>query len=108
MAFTDRLRELTRNQKILIGVGIAVVVVLIATLVFAGGGGDGESAVDTTTTTTEPPTTTTTAPPIAPLTGVPEPDESKRTRPALIVKVDNTPKAMALHEGIDNADLVFV
>lgn len=105
MAFTDRLRELTRNQKILIGVGIAVVVVLIAVLV---GGGEGENAVDTTTSTTEAPTTTTTAPPIAPLTGVPEPDESKRTRPALIVKVDNTPKAMAVHEGLDNADIVFV
>lgn len=106
MPFSDRLRELTRNQKILIGVGIAAVVVLLVGLLL-GGGGDGESAVETTTTT-EAPTTTTTAPPIAPLTGVPEPDEAKRTRPALIVKVDNTPKALAVQEGLDNADLVFV
>ncbi len=108
MAFTDRLRALTRNQRILIGVGIAVVVVLIAVLVAGSGGGGDEEAVTTTTTTTEPPTTTTTLPPIAPLTGVPEADEAKRTRPALIVKVDNTPRAMGVHEGLDNADIVFV
>ena len=108
MAFTDRLRALTRNQKILIGTGIAVVVVLVAVVVAGAGGGGKEEAVTTTTTTTRPETTTTTAPPVAPLTGVPEPDETKRTRPALIVKVDNVPQAFGLQEGVDNADIVFV
>src|SRR5688572_28250429 len=107
MAFIDRLRALTRNQKILIGVGIAVVVVLVA-VVAAGGGGGGKDEAATTTTSTTEATTTTTEPPIAPLTGVPAADESKRTRPALVVKVDNVPKAFGVQEGIDNADIVFV
>ena len=107
MAFTDRLSALSRNQKILIGVGIAVVVVLIAVVVAGAGGGDEEAATTTTTSTTEA-TTTTTEPPIAPLTGVPEADAAKRSRPALVVKVDNVPKAFSVQEGIDNADIVFV
>jgi hypothetical protein len=108
-AFMDRLRALSRNQKILIGVGIAVVVVLIAVVVAGAGGGGKEEAATTTTSTTRPTTTTsTTAPPVAPLTGVPEADAAKRSRPALIVKVDNVPKAFPLQEGVDNADIVFV
>jgi len=114
MAFTDRLRDfarnLTRNQKILIGAGIGVVIVLLATvLALAGGdGGEPEAVTTTTTSTTRPPTTTTTLPPVAPLTGVPEPDAARRDRPALVVKVDNVPQAFGLQEGIDNADVVYV
>ena len=109
MAFTDRLRELTRNQKILIGAGIALVVVLlVSVLVFAGGGEDPPAAITTTTTTTTRPTTTTTEPPVAPLTGVPEADAARRSRPALIVKVDNVPQALPLQEGVEAADVVFV
>jgi hypothetical protein len=108
-AFMDRLRALSRNQKILIGVGIAVVVVLIAVGVAGAGGGGKEEATTTTTSTTRPTTTTsTTAPPVAPLTGVPEQDAAKRSRPALVVKVDNVPAAFPLQEGVDNADIVFV
>ena len=107
MSLGDRLRALTRNQRILIGAGIALVVVLVAALLVAAGGGD-EQAVTTTTTSTTIVTTTTTEPPVAPLTGVPERDESKRTRPALIVKVDNVPAAFGLQEGVDNADVVYV
>jgi hypothetical protein len=69
------------------------------------GGGDDESAK---TTTTVKRTTTTQPPPAAPLTGVAQSDEDKLSRPALIVKVDNTPKGVAVQEGIDKADLVFV
>lgn len=105
MAFTDRLRALSRNQKILAGAGLAVV--LVAALAIAGGGDEPE-AVTTTTTTTTQPTTTTTEPPVAPLTGVPQDDASMRERPALVVKVDNVPAAFALQEGIESADVVYV
>lgn len=106
----ERLRALSRNQKIGLGVAAGLIlVVLVAVIATAGGGGD-EEAVTTTTTssTTSSTTTTTTTPPVAPLTGVPQPDEGLRTRPALIVKVDNTARAMAVHEGLDKADVVFV
>jgi hypothetical protein len=103
------LSSLTKNQKILIGAGVGVVVLLVLALVVFGGGGDGEEeAVTTTTSTTEATTTTTTEPPAAPLTGVPTEDEARRNRPALIVKVDNTQRAMGVHEGLEKADVVFV
>src|SRR5687767_14919574 len=105
MSLADRLRGLSRNQKILIALALAVVVALAATLVVAGGGDDDPPP---TTTTTSEETTTTTEPPVAPLTGVPESDASLRMRPALIVKVDNVPQAFPLQEGIENADIVYV
>lgn len=105
----DRLRALSRNQKILIGAGIAVVVILLATVLVAGGSGETPQAITTTTTTRRIiTTTTTTTPPVAPLTGVPESDAAKRTRPALVVKVDNVPQAFGLQEGVESADLVYV
>jgi hypothetical protein len=84
----------------------AVCVALVALSLVSCGGGKKKEA--TTTTTTRKVTTTTTAPPIAPLTGVPEPDAAKRARPALIVKVDNVPKAFPLQEGVESADVVYV
>jgi hypothetical protein len=71
-----------------------------------GGGGKKEAAHKPTTTLKA--TTTTVAAPTAPLTGLPQPDAAKLTRPALIVKVDNTPKGFVQQEGIDKADVVFV
>lgn len=105
MPFAERLRALSRNQKILIATGTAVVVAVLAVVLTSGGGG--EAATTTTTTTTEA-TTTTTLPPVAPLTGVPQANEARRSRPALVVKVDNVPAAFPLQEGIDNADIVYV
>jgi hypothetical protein len=103
------LASLNKNQKIMIGAGIGVVVLLVlALVVFGGGGSEADEAEATTTTSTTEATTTTTEPPVAPLTGVPTSDEARRTRPALIVKVDNVPKAFGLQEGVDAADLVFV
>lgn len=102
------LSSLSRNQKIGIGAAAALIVVVVLALVLTGGGGGDEEATTTTTSTTESTTTTTAAPPVAPLTGVPEADEGRRTRPALLVKVDNTANAMAVHEGLDKADVVFV
>jgi hypothetical protein len=90
------------RKRYLLPVSLAVVA---ASLVACGGGKKKEA---TTTTTTEKVTTTSTAPPVAPLTGVPERDESKRSRPALIVKVDNVPAAFPLQEGVESADIVYV
>jgi hypothetical protein len=82
-----------------------LVVLPLAVLASCSGGKD---KVAETTTTIEAPTTTTTEPPVAPLTGLPQPDDAKLRRPALMVKIDNTPHGMAVQEGIDKADIVFV
>lgn len=84
-------------------------------LVSACGGDDG-SAKKTRPATTDKPTTTaettTTAPnappPVAPLTGLEaNPQQALRiTRPALAVKIDNTPEALP-QWGVNNADIVY-
>jgi Protein of unknown function (DUF3048) C-terminal domain/Protein of unknown function (DUF3048) N-terminal domain len=84
----------------------ASVALLAASLVACGGGKKKEAT--TTTTTRKPATTTTTEAPVAPLSGVPEPDAAKRGRPAMIVKVDNVPAAFPLQEGVESADVVYV
>lgn len=86
---------------------IATSIALLAASLVACGGGDKKKEA-TTTTTTRKVTTTTTEPPVAPLTGVPEADAAKRSRPALIVKVDNVPAAFPLQEGVESADIVYV
>src|SRR5580658_1977202 len=53
-----------------------------------------------TTTTTAPP------PPTAPLTGLPDPSGTALTRPALTIKVENTPEALP-QWGIAQADVVY-
>jgi hypothetical protein len=78
--------------------------VVAGALVAGCGGSDGEKP----TPTTAKRTTTTVAAPVAPLSGEPQADAAKLSRPALIVKVDNTPKGFVVQEGIDKADLVFV
>ncbi len=62
------------------------------------------SAASATTTTT----TTTTAPtyPTAPLTGLPDPGGAALGRPALTVKIENTPEALP-QWGIAQADVVY-
>lgn len=75
-----------------------------------GGGSSSDSATDdtaapTTTVEPEPTTTTTTIPPIlAPLTGLPV--EAEITRPALVAKIDNHPKARP-QWGLNQADIVY-
>ena len=63
-----------------------------------------------TTTTTVPPSTTTTAlapaVPIAPESGLPDPTGESLTRPALWVKIENTPEARP-QQGLSQADVVF-
>src|ERR1700689_4034416 len=62
----------------------------------------------TTTTTTSATTTTTTQPvyPTAPLTGLPAPTGLSLKRPALTIKIENTPQALP-QWGIDQADVVY-
>ncbi len=63
------------------------------------------STASTTTSTTS---TTTTLPsyPIAPLTGLPDPTGLSVKRPALTIKIENTPQALP-QWGIDQADVVY-
>jgi hypothetical protein len=64
-----------------------------------------KSATPATTTTTAS-TTTTVPPPDAPLTGLPDPSGASLTRPALTIKIENTPEALP-QWGIDQADVVY-
>lgn len=86
--------------------GLAVALALTA----AACGGDKKDAEPTTTTAAP---TSTTAPPAvgfpegaAPLTGLP-PVPELANRPALVVKIDNAPKARP-HAGLNQSDIVIV
>lgn len=76
---------------------IAIAVLLATGLAGCGGGEDPEP-----TTTSRPVSTTEAAGPVSPLTGV---AGEPAARPALIVKIDNAPKARP-QAGLDQADLV--
>ena len=86
-----------------VAVGVAAVAGGVV-LAFSGGGGDQQVARPTTTTTAS--TTTTTAPPLAPLTGLPDPMQVSLHRPALSVKIENTPEARP-QSGLAQADVVY-
>jgi hypothetical protein len=86
-----------------------------ASLVVAGlsaacsGGGNDTAVADkkpTTTTAARSTTTTTPPPPKAPLTGLEDPSGQSITRPAVSVKVENTPDARP-PGGLDQADVVY-
>src|ERR1700683_1618819 len=51
-------------------------------------------------------TTTTAGPPVDPLTGLPDPTGQALTRPALSIKIENTPEARP-QTGLDQADVVY-
>jgi hypothetical protein len=95
---------------VVIGAVVALLVIGAAAIgVVALSGGETSQAAHTTTT--DPPTstlapTTTLAPPVAPLTGLPDPGGEAQKRPALSVKVENTPAARP-QVGIDQADVVY-
>lgn len=83
--------------------------VIVVVLVLAAIGGLAFFHFHTTTpTTTTTTTTTTTLPqyPTAPLTGLPDPSGLSVKRPALTVKIENTPEALP-QWGIDQADVVY-
>jgi hypothetical protein len=103
----------TSRSKLVIGIVVAVLVIGGAALgvaVATGGGGSSHAAGTTSPTTdgrsTTVPPSTAPRPAIAPLTGLPDPSGESQTRPALAVKVENTPDARP-QVGIDQADVVY-
>lgn len=65
------------------------------------------TTTEATTTTTQPPVTTTLVPmPLAPLTGMAATDANLAVRPALAIKIDNSPPAIP-QSGVNSADVVF-
>lgn len=96
----------TRNIVISIVVVLVLAVVGVGAVLATSGGGHEKAATTTSPTTTVAPTTTTVAPPTAPLTGLPDPGGASLTRPALSVKVENTPPARP-QAGLDVADVVY-
>ena len=80
-----------------------LVVLALVAAACGGGGGDAKAAKKKPARQT---TTTTAAPPVAPLTGLPDPSGASRTRPALIVKIENTPEARP-QTGLESADVVY-
>ena len=72
--------------------------------VLAACGGSGSSS-DTATAVTDAPTTTV-AEVVYPLTGLPVEDDAAAERPAMVVKIDNHPKARPQF-GINQADIIF-
>ena len=78
---------------------VAVIVVIVVAYRHATNSKSTPAATPTTTTTTL-------ATPIAPLTGLPDPSGLALRRPALTVKIENTPQAMP-QWGLDRADVVY-
>lgn len=100
----------TRTQLLIAGV-VAVVIVASVAAVALTGGKHGKRAAVSTTTSTHASTTTTTAAPrpggvIAPLTGVRDATSGAAHRPALTIKVENTPAARP-QIGLDQADVIY-
>ncbi|MGQ0804073.1 MAG: DUF3048 domain-containing protein [Actinomycetota bacterium] len=87
-------------------------VALLVTTAFAVAGvgacGGGDDKEEVKKKKKEPPesTTTTAPPPIAPLTGLPDPSGASLTRPALTVKIENSPDSRP-QAGLDLADIVY-
>ena len=82
---------------------IAIVIVVAAVVIYSQVHKKDPSSSATTTSST---TTTTVPIPIAPLTGLPDPGGAALTRPALTVKIENTPEALP-QWGINQADDVY-
>ncbi|HUQ40163.1 MAG TPA: DUF3048 domain-containing protein [Acidimicrobiales bacterium] len=84
-----------------------VVSVLALALVLGacgGGGGDDDPSPSTSSTAGGPPTSAARTD-LAPLTGLVQPDVARRSRVALVVKIDNAPKARP-QAGVNQADIV--
>lgn len=81
---------------------------IVVVVVLGAIGGLGYYHFHKGTTTPTSTTTTTTVPkyPIAPLTGLPDPTGLSVKRPALTVKIENTPQALP-QWGIDQADVIY-
>jgi len=81
--------------------------VLLALLVLAAACGAKKSGLPSSATSTTASTSTTMAPPpVAPLTGLPQPNAAALVRRAIVVKIDNVDEARP-QSGLDSADIVF-
>lgn len=78
----------------------------MAGLAACGGGGDTEAGAPVETTVEAAPETTVPEIPSYPLTGLAVTDESVLSRPAMVVKIDNHPKARP-QIGLNQADIIF-
>jgi hypothetical protein len=90
-------------RKYILGL-IALLLVVAAVVIYSQVHKSTTRSSSATTTTST--TTTTIAIPVAPLTGLPDPGGAALTRPALTVKVENTPQALP-QWGINQADDVY-
>jgi hypothetical protein len=90
-------------RKTLIVVVVVVVLAAIGGLAYFHFHKSTPTAANTTTTTT---TTTSPQYPTAPLSGLPDSSGLSQKRPALTIKVENTPEALP-QWGIDQADVVY-
>jgi len=98
---------LSTSRRVLQVGGLTALLVVAACSGGTGGSGEESATPETAApaTTAESTTTTTTIPPIlAPLTGLAV--DAPITRPALVVKIDNHPKARP-QWGLNQADIVF-
>jgi len=94
-----------RSVLLIVAVTLALAGVGIGVVAATSGGSGHQSARSSSAGTAGHPSTTA-AVPIAPLTGLPDPGGASRTRPALSVKIENTPAARP-QVGIDQADVVY-
>jgi hypothetical protein len=92
----------TRGRR---GRGRAIAAVAVALALAAAGCSSGDEA-KASGGGTKRTTTTTEAPPVAPLTGRPDPTGEAQSRPVLSVKIENTPQARP-QAGIEAADVVW-
>jgi hypothetical protein len=104
----DFLRSFQDRRTQIIAAVAVVVVGATAGVALLGGNGNQHAAGDTTSTSSAAPTTTTARPGgvIAPLTGVRDVTSGAAHRPALTIKVENTPAARP-QVGLDQADVVY-
>ncbi|MGH9020515.1 MAG: DUF3048 domain-containing protein, partial [Acidimicrobiales bacterium] len=100
MARAPRHQRTARSSGVAVATTLAVVVVAVGVVAYF----HFHHAAATSSTTTL--VTTTTLAPAAPLTGLPDPARQAFSRPALTVKVENTPEALP-QWGIDRADVVY-
>ena len=100
-AFDDAVRT---RRNVIVASAAVVVVGIVVTLRGRRGGGSTHAAAKTKTTTTtlhaKP------KPPIAPLTGLPDPGGASQKRCAITVKIDNTQAGHPKY-GVDQADVVY-
>ena len=96
---------MTRKKLWLITGGAVAVILIAGGIVFALTRSDSTETVEPEPSTTT--TTTTTIPlPVWPLTGLPDAKANGPARPAIVVKIDNSPDARP-QTGINEADIVY-